>query len=223
MKNTTVELWKNAHSIKSWHDNPYPTANALAYYRYHLSPIMRKGNGKLKILDVGCGTGANTIFFSENGCNTYGCDISKKALLEAGNRAKQINSSVYFAECSFDNLDYNDSEFDAVFCDGVLYYGSERAFNDGIHEIYRVLRKNGILRVYTKSSNDVWANSKNRISDDTYLVEKGYEKGMTVYCPPLDKINNSFGMFDNVKIGMEEFNYVGLENLKSFWVITAKK
>jgi len=162
-------------------------------------------------------------FIKQHNCEAYGCDISKEALLEAGIRAKKLNSSVNFTECSFDNLDYNDSEFDAVFCEGVLYYGSERAFNDGIHEMYRVLRKNGILRVYTKSSNDVWANSKNRISDDTYLVEKGYEKGMTVYCPPLDKINNSFGMFDNVKIGIEEFNYVGLENLKSFWVITAIK
>ena len=109
-----------------------------------ISPFVVIRFGKLKILDVGCGTGANTIFFSENGCNAYGCDISKEALLEAGIRAKKLNSSVNFTECSFDNLDYNDSEFDAVFCEGVLYYGSERAFNDGIHEMYRVLRKNGI-------------------------------------------------------------------------------
>jgi|GEM_PF-3335394 ubiquinone/menaquinone biosynthesis C-methylase UbiE len=221
MKNTTVDLWKNVHSIKSWNDNPYPTANALAFYRYHVSPMMEQNNGRLKILDVGCGTGANTIFFSENGCEAHGCDVSKDALLEAETRVKEY--SVNFTECSFTNLNYDDNGFDVVFCDGVLYYGSEKSFEDGIHEMYRVLKKNGVLRVYTKSNNDVWADSKNKTLDDTYQVEKGYEKGMTVYCPPLNKLKDLFYMFDSITIGVEEFNYVGLKNLKSFWVITAIK
>lgn len=222
MKNTTVELWKNVHKHKLWHDNLYPTANTLAFYRYHISPIM-KTNTDFKILDVGCGTGVNTGFFSENGCKTYGCDISTEALLKANIYARNNKLSIEFKKCSFDNLTYDKEKFDAIFCEGVLYYGSEMSFNNGVSEMYRVLKSNGVLRVYTKSDNDVWANIENKVSDHQYIIKEGYEKGMKVYCPSIDQIKDQFSIFKNVSIGVEEFNYVGLNHLKSFWVITATK
>ena len=55
-----------------------------------ISPFVVIRFGKLKILDVGCGTGVNTIFFSENGCKAYGCDISKEALIGSRYSCKKI-------------------------------------------------------------------------------------------------------------------------------------
>ena len=65
-----------------------------------------------------------------------------------------------------------------------------------IGEMFRVLRKNEILSLCTKSINDFWANPKNRISDYTYLVKKK----VWLCIATIEKINNLFGMFDPYKV-----------------------
>jgi hypothetical protein len=49
--------------------------------------------------------------------------------------------------------------------------------------------------------------------------------GLVVYCPKLENIKDVFSLFSNVKIGIEEFNYVSLDenNIHSFWLVTAIK
>ena len=42
--------------------------------------MKKKIKKRLKILEVGCGTGANLSFFIEEGFNTYGIDGSKVAI-----------------------------------------------------------------------------------------------------------------------------------------------
>ena len=223
IEETNKKLWKNVHNNNLWNDNAYPTTNAQAFYKYHLQPMIIDSSKPIKLLDVGCGTGNNTIFFAKNGCSTYGIDISEAALISADKRSKATNVVIELSRSSFTNLDFMDNYFDAVFCDGALYYGDGDTFTAGLEEMYRVLKTGGVARIYTKNNHDVWANPNNKIKDHTYVVEVGYENGMTVYCPSLSIINTKFCKFSDVKVGIESFNYIGLNGLKSFHVITAIK
>ena len=46
-----------------------------------------------------------------------------------------------------------------------------------------------------------------------------------MYCPKLENISDVFSYFSDVKIGIEEFNYVSLDEnmIHSFWLVTAIK
>ena len=46
---------------------------------------------------------------------------------------------------------------------------------------------------------------------------------MLIYCAPYNKIVKHMVNFTDVTIGLEEFNYMSSESMKSFWVITAMK
>jgi len=46
---------------------------------------------------------------------------------------------------------------------------------------------------------------------------------MLLYCASLKKIIEHMERFTTMTIGFEEFNCVGLDSRKSFWVITATK
>ena len=85
-----------------------------------------------------------------------------------------------------------------------------------------MLKNEGILRDYTKSNRDVVALDANIVSSNTYKIKTGYEKDMTVYCPPKKLIMYSLRTFKEINIGVSEFNYIGTSNLKCFWVITEK-
>jgi SAM-dependent methyltransferase len=69
----------------------YQMLNDDPYFNYLTEKIFSfvpKIRGK-KILDLGCGTGRNTIFAAKNGARAIGVDIERKALKIAGRLAKK--------------------------------------------------------------------------------------------------------------------------------------
>ena len=106
----------------------------------------------------------------------------------------------------------------------MLYYGNENSFVAGISEIYRCLKPNGTARIYTKTDMDYWVTHGEEIGNNSYRAKNHpYENGMLIYCAPHEEIVKHMKKFSNVIIGIEEFNYAGLDSRKSFWVITATK
>ncbi len=59
--------------------------------------LVRRGEVKPGcVLDVGCGTGDNSIFFAQNGFSVVGIDVATKAIQLSEARAKEQNVSVDF-------------------------------------------------------------------------------------------------------------------------------
>ena len=221
-------LWQKIYNNGTWETyHEFPTANAIAFYHYHLIPYAKKlasqNRGNIKLLDVGCGSGSNAIYFASKGFQVSGIDCSQIAVKKTLDRANIVGQIVNIEVSDFKSLPYANNSFDFVFSDGVFYYGDELQFVNSIKESYRVLRKKGVIRVYTKTNKDFMAIKSNEVSSNTYLVKKGYEKGMKVFCAPKELVLDIFQIFNDVKLGIEEFNYVGLDSRKSFWVITATK
>jgi SAM-dependent methyltransferase len=90
---------------------------------------------KIKILDAGCGTGSNIIFFNQYG-KTYGADISPVATKFCRMRGiKNVTTS------DVSKLPYKDSSFDLVSCMDVLEHIENE--DKAIREIFRVLKPGG--------------------------------------------------------------------------------
>ncbi|ENN96553.1 type 11 methyltransferase [Methanocaldococcus villosus KIN24-T80] len=99
------------------------------------------GDKKLRILDVGTGTGFLAILLAELGYEVVGIDLSERMLEKAKNKANKKGLDIEFMIADAENLPFNDEEFDAVINRHLLWTlpNPHRAIN----EWSRVVRKGG--------------------------------------------------------------------------------
>ena len=99
-------------------------------------------NKKVKLLDVGCGTGnLLAILKRESMAELYGIDLSEKMLKKARNKLGRVHLKIGNAE----NLKYKDKSFDYVFSvDAFHHYSNQQK---AMHEFYRVLKNGGKLMI----------------------------------------------------------------------------
>lgn len=207
----TIELWKKIWEIESF--NPiYPVVNAEYFVKYHLPKNKRK---EFKILDLGCGNGVNLNYFKSHGYDCYGIDISPKCINRLKKKYKKkvkINS--------YEKIEFENEYFDAVFSHSCLYYGDKNMFRNGINEISRILKPNGLLRLYTKSKNDYLYLKFKR---DTIKTKNLWEKDLYLSFFNKKEILYELKNYKNIKLGIDEFNHIDYKNKHSFWCITANK
>ncbi|EHP89178.1 class I SAM-dependent methyltransferase [Methanotorris formicicus] len=72
------------------------------------------GNKKLRILDVGTGTGFLAILLAELGHEVVGIDLSEKMLERAREKADKKGLDIEFMIADAENLPFDDGEFDVV-------------------------------------------------------------------------------------------------------------
>src|SRR5512146_2875944 len=73
--------------------------------------------GKVKpgrALDLGCGTGTNSLFLAAHGFQVVGVDYSSKALARARAKALRDNMHVDFVQSDVTRLDFLQEPFDFV-------------------------------------------------------------------------------------------------------------
>lgn len=93
---------------------------------------------RLKVLDMGCGTGAFIGRFVNYDFELYGIDISPKSV----EVAKKKFPKIIFEVGDIENLgNWESSSFDLVFLSGVLHHFID--FTDVVGECYRLLRRGG--------------------------------------------------------------------------------
>lgn len=100
--------------------------------------MLKTGN---LLLDAGCGSGRDSIFFAESGFNVTGVDISEEAIKKARESAEKQNVKIRFEVMNVEKLPYKDETFDAVYSNAVLHF---TGLKESGAEIYRILKKNGI-------------------------------------------------------------------------------
>lgn len=96
------------------------------------------------ILEIGCGTGNNIVFFAENGCIPSGIDINNKALKFA-REFLQSKDNCFFYNCDAESLRYSDGELDAVLDRACLQHNRMDKIKRILSEVYRVLKPGGLF------------------------------------------------------------------------------
>ena len=109
--------WDNSYKSgdyrKHWHySNP---SQELATFLASIE--LRKG----KALDIGCGAGVETMYLAENGFQTYGLDISGKAIKIAKALAEKRKLRSDFRVGTVLNMPYPNASFDLLNDRGCLH------------------------------------------------------------------------------------------------------
>lgn len=102
---------------------------------------------QLRILDVGCGAGANALWLASRGYRVSGFDASKAAVFRAHGKLKNIDPrpDVVAHDLTTAPLPYSDNRFDAAIDVRTLENLDGREATTALIEIARVLKPGGQL------------------------------------------------------------------------------
>lgn len=176
--NKIVEYWDRQpcninHSLRQIGDEQFfiESSNKRYYVEPHISTFAQFHQYQNKrILEVGCGIGADAAEFSKHGAEYVGIDISKNSLELAKKRFEILNLSGQFYNMSGDDDLTHLGKFDMVYCVGVLHhYPYPRKI---LEQIHNVLSPNGELKflVYAKNS---WKYAMIRKGLDQFEAQAG--------------------------------------------------
>ena len=210
--------WNNIWKRKIYWVGNDSTNNVNYFYNYHLKKLKKNS----KILDHGCGNGRNFNFLTKKGFDVYGCDISEKVIQKNKKDFPKYKKKFFLGDIK--NLNFKNNFFDAIVADASIYYQKKENMFKTIDIFHKILKKDGLIRVYTKSIFDnFYFNHKRKNSFEYIVKKKHWENGLLITFLSFKDVEKLFKKFKEVKIGIEEFNYLDFKRKHSYWVITASK
>jgi ubiquinone/menaquinone biosynthesis C-methylase UbiE len=147
-----------------------------------------KGKLNDELLEIGFGSGCNSLHLAKMGYKLTCVDIAKSAKLVT--KKKLENSNISKKNYKFKILNHNytklpfkDSSFDFIVCMSVLsLLGSKKKIQFLLNELNRVLKENGKIILDINDHNSEFSKNKKKVSKDVYLFTDGY-KNFRCYCP----------------------------------------
>lgn len=133
----SVELWD------SWNAGggpKYPHNKIIQYCFRHYQSEERKGK---KALDVGCGSGVNSIFLAAEGFDVTGLDISEVGLNNTRVKFAENRIAIKAVKSSLDCLPFKDDSFDLIISVGAFECVAFDCAARSVQEAKRVLKNNG--------------------------------------------------------------------------------
>ncbi len=163
-RQNVIDFWNK--EAREWGESPQVTIRDHYFRLLEIETISEIIRGKAKLLDIGCGTGFSTLFYSQHVENIIGADGAREmvayaqrflddrdyfeATMErfAVNGIPQIRPNIRFELADILELPYADAKFDAVIAERVLINLPEQRLQDeAVREVARVVRPGGVWAV----------------------------------------------------------------------------
>jgi ubiquinone/menaquinone biosynthesis C-methylase UbiE len=146
-----------------WGDNPQVTIRDHYFRLLELDTICELIRGRTKALDIGCGTGFSTLFYSQEVDQIIGADYAQNMVawaqrflddpsyfqdtmqLYAPDGAPRLRGNIRFEQANIVDLPYPAASFDVVIAERVLINLPEQRLQDhAVEQLARVLRPGGL-------------------------------------------------------------------------------
>ncbi|HYR77069.1 MAG TPA: class I SAM-dependent methyltransferase [Pyrinomonadaceae bacterium] len=109
-----------------------------------------------RILDAGCGSGRNLVYFLRSGYEVFAVDGSSAAITQTRGLAAKLAPHLpgnNFREEPVERMSFSDGHFDVVLSSAVLHFASdEQQWESMVKEMWRVLKPGGIFFARLASS-----------------------------------------------------------------------
>lgn len=113
-------------------------------------------DGRGRVLDAGCGSGRNLVYFLRNGYDVFAADRKPGAVAAVRALAAELAPQLtpdHFQVAEVDALPWLDESMDAVLSSAVLHFAvDEPHFERMLREMWRVLRPGGLFFARLASS-----------------------------------------------------------------------
>jgi len=136
------------------------------------------------ILEIGCGQGRDSIFFSEKGYSIETFDISENAItfvnkIKKSFNLKNLNAIVHDVTEPFS---YSNNFFDFVYSNLALQFFDIDSLEKIFDNIYRVMNDEATILFSTKKKGDKYYDFGTKISEDAYehkgIIRYFYDKSV---------------------------------------------
>lgn len=222
MQKSFDNTWDEIHEKQEW--GKYPSIEVVRFIARNYYNTDRK---TIKILDFGCGAGANTWYLAKEGFDTYAFDGSKNAVEKAKNYLAKENLNAKFQVADALEIDYKDNYFDCIIDSAVVYANTLNNIVLMYQKIYNLLIEGGKLfatGLFTPNTTG-YASSEIKLEKNTYkdLTEGVLAGRGTVHFFEKEEIFNILKKicFKNIIIDISMRTDMG--NVVEYWNVIAEK
>jgi len=191
----------------------YPNESLIQFVANRYFRIPKSARKDIRILEVGCGSGANLWFLSKEEFDTYGVDSSQKGLeLAELHLREKWNVVANLCHGSFTELPYDDSYFDVVVDVVSLQHMILNDVPLALQEIHRVLRPKGVFFSYRLSDHSVMYENSGGNFIDPATVDNISDTTQPLYnCGPVAFWSPTLTrmMYQNVNLSVDTIERIG--------------
>ena len=176
------------------------------------------------ILEIGCGSGRNSLYIAKQNYNLTITDISKFAIDKTLNLLETNGlSAKYF---NGDIIDFRPESYDIIIDISSLQHLSLDDLKNTINKLYKKMPRGGKIFSITKRREDSIYMLGEKISESEIHYQQGipkvyYEANITFLT--LDQIYDMYSFFSKIEINFEEWTYNSMNDVSSHWLVTAEK
>lgn len=166
-----------------------------------------------KILDMGCGQGRDTLYFSKLGYHVSAIDISEKAIEHINKTKEQLNLN-HITATTHDiekPLPFQENSFDFVYSNLALQFFDANKLEKIFSNVMKIMKKDSLFLFSTKKEGDKYYQFGNKIND--YAFE---HKGITRYFYPEEVLKNLLSSYFNI-IQFDSERHTNLDSSVSVW------
>ena len=133
-------VWEEVFSSREW--GKYPSESIV---RFVASKFFHRERKNVRLLEVGCGTGANIWFMCKEGFDVFGIDGSKSAIEKSYKMLgdAKLNATLFVGDIV--SLPFEDNSFDGIVDSECLYCNNTTNTQKILSEIQRVLKQYGFF------------------------------------------------------------------------------
>lgn len=214
--------------------NPYPSANVeshtfRAYGRFFKDRLQSLTKARPKVLDFGCGEGAALSYFSDQGLDVYGVDVSESSISVC--QEKLPNCSDHFKVIPpAPNLDddFFGCKFDFVVSMQVLYYMNRTDLKTRLENLYGQMNDGAYFYASMVGKQCYWYENSTPAEGGARLVK--FEKDrykMDPHCMLFmegkEDLLETFSMFKKVHVGYYDAVYLENEGSEYHYTFIGQK
>ncbi len=149
----------------------YPNEELLRFVGRNFFNLSQAKRKQIKILETGCGSGANLWMIAKEGFDAYGIDISKEGIKLAKKMMTHWQTKAHLTVGDIIQLPYQENQFDAV-CDVLASFCLNlEKFNLYLDQVHKVLKPGGKFFSYTPGTkSDTFIKYKPSTKIDKYTL-----------------------------------------------------
>ncbi len=213
--------WEKVYNNQNWGE--YPPESLI---RFIARNFYHKERKNIRLLEVGCGPGAQIWYMSRQGFDVYGIDGSSTAISIAKKRLKEENLKANLIVGDIIKLPFEDEFFDGIIDCECLYCNNWENSIKILSEIYRVLKKDGLFYSLTLTNEMDFGNSKGNNRLEYKKIEQGpfKDKGL-IRLITRELIRDLYGRYFNIRSidKMTVTQYNGKIKIYNWILICSKK
>lgn len=160
-----TEYWNNYYSQN-------PNINEPSLFARAIEKKLSKGK---TILELGCGNGRDSIYFSQLGFNVTAIDASDGVI----KKLKQENSEdniCFICDDFVSSAAIFSGQYDYVYARFSLHAINEEQETEVLHNVYKVLKQGGMFFIEVRSINDELCGKGKKVGDNAYIFDGHFRR-----------------------------------------------